>query len=156
MLASFLSQHAVGDIGLYLCFLLGQFLFILKRSASAIRNPANPIKTRRDFVYRNWDVLSVRAAIEGLGIFYPYRHFGIVGILGWFHIVAPQWVSFLFGSGEASGAVVTIAVGYAADSALDAFSQWSKLPAWVAKWMKENIPQAPIASGSALIGGGTK
>lgn len=148
MFAAFLSQHAMGDIGLYLCFLCGQFLFILKRSASAIRNPANPIKTRRAFIYVNWDVLSIRAAIEGLVVFYPWRHIGLATILSWFHIDASTgWLSVLVSNGEASGAIAAIALGYAADSTLDAISQWSKLPAWVAKWMKENIPPAPIASG---------
>jgi hypothetical protein len=146
MFAALLSQHAIGDVGLYLCFLLGQFLFILKRAASAIRNPVNPIKSRRQFIRANLDVLSIRAALEGLIIYYPWRHIALATILGWFHIDATSgWPSEIIGTGIANGLVAAIGLGYASDSALDGLSQWSKLPAWLSRWMKENIPPVPAS-----------
>jgi hypothetical protein len=147
MIAALLSQHTIGDIGLWACFVLGQLLFVLKRAASAIRNPANPIKTRKDFIWKNWDVLSIRAAIECLVVFYPWRHIALATILSWFHIDASSgWLSEIISTGGASGPIAAIALGYASDSTLDALSQWSKLPAWLARWMRENIPPAPPAS----------
>jgi len=146
MVGAFLSQHALGDITFYFCFLFGQFLFGLKRSASAIRNPANPIKTRWAFFYVNWDVLSVRAAIEGLTIYYPWRHIPLSTLLGWFQIALPAWIQTLVNEGDAGGPIAAVALGYIADSALDGLSMWSKLPAWLSHWIKENIPAAPPAT----------
>jgi hypothetical protein len=143
-LAAFLSEHTIGDIGFYICFLAGQFLFMLKRAASCVRNPANTIKTRRQFFYVNWDVLSIRAAIESLVIYYPWRHLGIGMILGFFNIdTSAGWLHTLLGTGVGAGPIAAIALGYGADSGLDAISQYKRVPDWLQRWIKENIPPAP-------------
>lgn len=141
-----LSTHAIGDIGFYLCFIFGQFLFVLKRSASAIRNPNNVIKTRRQFFFVNWDVLSVRAAIEALMIYYPWRHIPLSTMLAWVHIPVPDWAQTLLTSGVMGDPITAVAIGYVADSVLDALSMSTKIPGWLSRWIKENIPAAPPAS----------
>ena len=78
-----LTQHQLGDLLYYLAFLGGQFLFILKRSAQAIRSKTNPIASRRAYLRANWDVLLIRVAIEA-PIFYGYRHYDANTILGFF------------------------------------------------------------------------
>jgi hypothetical protein len=45
-------------------FILGQLLYLLKRAAYAVRNPNNPTASRRDFLYRNWDVLLFRGGLD--------------------------------------------------------------------------------------------
>lgn len=145
-LAAIPTEHFVGDIGFYLCFVAGQFLFMLKRAASAIRNPTNNIKTRRQFFHINWDILSIRAIVEALVVYYPWRHIGVAAILGLFHIDTSQgWIHILLGTGIGSGAIAAVAIGYASDSGLDGISQYKKLPDWLRRWIAENIPPAPPA-----------
>lgn len=139
-----LSEHSIADVGFYLCFLAGQVLFMLKRAASAIRNPSNPVKTRRGFFFVNWDVLSIRAAFETLFIYYPWRHLGIAMILSLFNVdVSSGWIHALIGTGIGGGPIAAVAIGYAADSVLDGASQKPGVPAWVKRWLAENIPAAP-------------
>jgi hypothetical protein len=143
-LAAFISEHAVGDIGFYMCFLMGQFLFMLKRASSAIRSTTNPIKTRRQFFYVNWDVLSVRAAVEAIAVYYPWRHLGIGMILGFLNFnTSTGWIHTVLGTGVGSGAIAAIAIGYVADSGFDGVSQSKRVPEWLKRWVKENIPPPP-------------
>jgi hypothetical protein len=57
---------------LWVAFMAGQLLNVLKQAAMAIRNPHNPVKTRRDYVYRNWDILVLRGAV-GVLLFWTYK-----------------------------------------------------------------------------------
>jgi hypothetical protein len=136
-----IPSHFTQDLLLYICFIAGQLLFILRRAGLAIRSLTNPIKTRRQFLYENWDKLLVRALAGAVLIYFPWRHISLITILGWLHIDASiGWLAVLVGSGEASGIVATAALGYASDSLLDWLSISPKIPDWLRRWMRENIP----------------
>jgi len=141
-----LSTHAIGDIGFYLCFVAGQYLFVLKRSASAIRNPNNTIRTRKQFFYVNWTPLLVRALVEAVLFYYPWRHIPLPTIVAWFHVALPGWAQTLIAGGMAGDPIAAGALGYVADSLLDGLSVSTKVPGWLSRWIKENIPPAPPAS----------
>ncbi len=53
---------------LWVLFFVGQILHILKRAEFAVRSPANPTKSRLDFLRRNWVAVAVRVAL-GAGAF---------------------------------------------------------------------------------------
>ena len=131
-IAPWLLSHFEWDLALWFCFFLGQCLFVLKRSAMAVRSKINPIKSRRQYLYQNWDILTIRFAIESATIFYPWRHGDLPGIFQ--HFGWTLWFKIPDGAIAASG------LGYLADSGLDWISTFSKAP----QWLKENIPQLPI------------
>lgn len=124
-----LTEHTKWDLILYIPFIIGQALFVLKRASMAFRSPTNPTKSRWAYVTANFDILLIRAALELAFVYYPFRHFGIawiVGFLGWHPAVPIQ-----------GGAVTSFALGYLSDSILD----WIGTQSWVPSWLKENIPQ---------------
>ena len=53
---------------LWVLFLAGQVLHILKRAEFAVRSVANPTKSRLDFLRRNWMAVAVRVAL-GAAVF---------------------------------------------------------------------------------------
>lgn len=117
----------------YLAFVLGQLLFVLKRAASAIRNPNNTIKTRRDYLYANWDMLTIRILLEGV-VFIACWHIGVAKILALFTswqspITFPAIPPFYF------------TLGFFVDSAVDWYAVSSIGPAFLREFVKENIPQ---------------
>src|SRR5262249_21153214 len=69
-----MTEHMRVDVLYWLAFAAGQWLFILKRMALALRSPMNGVKTRKQYLLLNWDVLLIRSALEFVIIFYPYRH----------------------------------------------------------------------------------
>ena len=139
---------------LYPCFVLGQLFFILKRAGSAVRNASNPIKNRREFLYENWDILLGRAVIAAVCVYMPWRYISLATILGWFNINANTgWLAVLIASGATGGFVAVGAIGYASDSILDGISQSPKLPDWVARWAKENIPNIQVYSSHTTASG---
>jgi hypothetical protein len=131
-----MSLHQKQDIAYYLAFLIGQLLFLLKRASSAIRSKSNPIKSRRAFFAQNWDILSIRVALEA-AIFVLVRHVGLSDLIAMFTnwkmpIQLPQ-SGFGFGC-----------MGYAVDSVVDWFAVSSKCPALLQRWIKENIPDVQV------------
>lgn len=133
-----LNQHQLGDLLYYLAFLGGQLLFVLKRSAQAIRSKTNPIKSRHDYLRANWDVLLIRMAIEA-PIFYLYRHYDVNTILAFF----TQWKApFAF----PQGAMASFTLGYLADSLLD----WFGTSKFAPDWLKENIPNILVAESHTI------
>jgi len=137
-----ITPHMSQDLVYYLAFLAGQLLFVLKRSASAIRSKLNPIATRRAFFVANWDLLLIRCALEA-PIFYVYRHYDVNSVLSlfttWqvpFHIPQSAMTAFLF--------------GYLADSLLDWFGASAKAP----EWLKETIPGIQVFA-QHTVGQGT-
>ncbi len=131
------------DVLLYVCFVAGQWLFILKRAGSAIRNPNKLITTRRMFLYHNWDVLTVRAFLEIAFIFYPVRHFTFAQITGFFGWTPSN--SLL--NTVPDSPVSLFVLGYAADSLIDWLSVNPKLPAFVRNFIQENVPDLPNGNG---------
>jgi hypothetical protein len=129
-----LTPHMSQDFLYYFAFLGGQLLFILKRAASAIRSKTNPVKTRRAFIYANWDVLLIRCAIE-FPIYFFFRHYDANSILS----VFTSWrVPFTL----PQGGMMSFSLGYIADSLLDWFGASAKAP----DWLKENIPSVQVFS----------
>jgi len=131
-MSPWLAAHFEWDFVLWLCFFLGQSLFILKRSAMAIRSKTNPLKTRRQYVYRNWDILTIRIAIETVLVYYPWRHGDLPAIFAHFGWSVPFTIP--------NGGFAAAGLGYLSDSAIDWLSTWSKAPMWI----RENVPQLPL------------
>jgi len=129
-----LTPHQVGDVLYYAAFVGGQALFILKRSAQAIRSKTNPISSRTQYVKSNWDVLLIRMAIEA-PIFYIFRHYDTNTVLAFF----TQWrVPFQV----PQGGMTSFLLGYLSDSLLDWFGTSKVAP----EWLKENIPNFQVLS----------
>lgn len=76
-------------LGIWVCFLLGQAVFVLGRASWAIRNPSNPIATRKQFLYLWWDVILFRAVVEA-GIFWIFWFYpGAFTSLA--HLIGKDW-----------------------------------------------------------------
>jgi hypothetical protein len=120
----------------YVAFVLGQLLFVLKRAGSAIRSKTNPIKSRREYIYSNWDVLLIRLMLEGV-VFIACWHIGFTKILSMF----TTWQSpisfpplppfYLF-------------FGFFIDSGLDWYGQSNIGPAFLRQFIKENVPDVQV------------
>lgn len=137
-----LTAHQVNDLLLYLPFLIGQLLYIMKRAGFSMRAGRAP--SRRAYVYQNWDILTFRTALE-IGIYYVVRHYSLVQIIGFFHLNLSgiSWLSFLDSPVESPIALFFVGVG--SDSSVDWAVDWAsrdqntKVPQWVKNWLKENI-----------------
>jgi hypothetical protein len=126
------TLHQMGDLWYYFAFVGGQALFILKRSAQAIRSKTNPINSRGSYLRSNWDVLLIRMAIEA-PMFYLYRHYDVNTILSFF----TSWhAPFVF----PQGAMASFCLGYLSDSLLD----WFGVSKFAPDWLKENIPNVQV------------
>jgi len=131
-----LTPHQDTDFAYWGCFLAGQWLFLLKRMALAVRSPMNALKTRREYIYANWDILLIRTALEFAAFYYPYRHVDVnalVAKLGWpMPFKIPQ------------AAVVAFGLGFIADFLLDWLTMQDKiLGIPMPAWLKETVPQLP-------------
>jgi hypothetical protein len=140
-----LDAHSTQDIVNYAVFLIGQWLFVLKRAGSAIRNPKSTITTRRQYVYHNWDTILIRGAIEAAAIFYPLAHFSIAQIAGFFALTVPAALG-----GSLSGVVGFFFAGFGSDSFLDWLVVSGKLPSFIANFIKENVPTLPPNGNGAV------
>jgi hypothetical protein len=116
----------------YVGYVLGQLLFVLKRAASAIRSKTNPIRTRRAYIYANWDVLTIRLMLEGV-VFVLCWQVGFTKILALF----TSWQSPIK---FPASPVFYFAFGFFIDAALDWYGQSSVGPAVVREFVKENVP----------------
>ena len=131
-----MTDHVRVDLLYWLAFFFGQCLFMLKRTALAIRSPMNAMRSRTEYIQRNWDVLLIRTALEFALIFWPYRHVPIASLLaftGWnMPFAVPQ------------SAVVSFFLGFISDAMMDWLAlQDSFLKFPIPSWIKETIPQLP-------------
>jgi hypothetical protein len=140
-----LSPHHTQDIVNYLFFLIGQWMFILKRASSAIRNPEKAISNRREYVYHNWDIILIRGAFEVILIFLPSAHVSPDAIAGWFGMTIPAALS-----GVVSGVGGFVGLGFSADAILDWVAVSGKLPVFLQNWLKENVPSLPVSTKDGL------
>lgn len=129
-----LDPHLQSDVLNYVVFLAGQFLFLLKRAGSAVRNPATNITRRRDYFKLNVDTFFIRLAFE-LPLFYAYRHYGFANLTSWMGWTPPSWFTV------PNNPMVAFFLGYAADSMLDWISLSQKLPSFLRSWISENVPK---------------
>lgn len=125
------TSHVLADVIYYLAFVAGQGLFVLKRAAMAIRSKTNPIATRRAFLYTNWDVLLIRAALE-MPVFWIWRHKALGSVAAFLGLAIPDKFSLPVNP------LVAVMLGYMADSLLDWASTSSKVPSII----RENIPRS--------------
>ncbi len=107
-----ISDHLKWDAVFWLPFFFGQSLFILKRMALAVRSPLNPLKSRKEYLKLNWDVLLIRSALEFAVVYFPYRHVPMDTFTATLHIPfhIPQ-----------DSAVVSFLLGFLSDSTMDWF-----------------------------------
>ena len=141
-----ISTHLQGDLAYYLMFFLGQCLYILKRAAMAIRSKTNPIKSRRDFVTTNWDILTIRIILE-FPIYFIWRHYTMAQIMTWFHLT--MTFPFLNGSSQ-GGPFAYFILGFASDTIADWISTSDSIPGWLKGWIKEQIPEVPTYNAPAV------
>lgn len=114
----------------------GQFLFMLKRAGSAVRSPIVVYKNKWQFFKGNWDTILIRAIFE-FPFFYAWRHYSLAQIVSFTGWVMPT------GWALPDNPFTALVLGYAADSLLDWFAMWKRLPAWLRKWLNENVPHLP-------------
>ena len=113
---------------IWVLYLLGQFVHILKRAGMAVRSKSNCIRSRIEFIAFNWDVLLIRVVLCA-GLF-------------WVLVTNPRGLTRIFmllGAGITADISVdfgtALIFGYFADSILDwvvsriPFLQ-KELPAW--------------------------
>jgi hypothetical protein len=117
---------------LWLMFLAGQGVHILKRAGMCVRSPANAVTSRRQFVRLHWDALLIRGALCA----------GIFAVA----LDEPALLSRLAGAMGVSADLslrmnpgTSLVFGYFADSVLD--------------WLASHIPvlqrEVPTVAGSA-------
>lgn len=95
------------------------------------------MRTRRQYVRLNWDILGIRSALEFVFVFTPYRHVPLdrlTAALPWhlpFNI--PQ-----------DSLAFCILLGYLSSSMMDSAAMQEKLFGFpIPGWVKETIPQIP-------------
>jgi len=142
-----LSPHSIEDLLLYIPFLAGQGVYILKRAGFSMR--AGRAKTRRQYVYQNWDIIAFRSVLEFLFIFMPVRHYSPAQLLGVFHIdiTGVSWLSFMQNAVSSPWSLLGLGIG--SDGMFDWLVDWAsrspKVPAAVKAWLTENVPPMPMA-----------
>lgn len=139
--AVIVTAHFRWDVILWLVFFCGQCVYILKRAAMAIRSKTNPIKSRRAFLYANWDILAIRSTVEFILIFYPLRHLNMGTLASLMHFTLPSWIP----TDGHLGAWGFFACGIASDVLLDWIGENDKVPNVIRQFIKENVPNVPAA-----------
>lgn len=139
MHASLISAHAKGDIFLYLIFLAGQILYILKRADMAVKSKTHPVKSKGEFIADNWVPLLIRVSFESI-FFWVWRHVSFAVITGWLHLTAiiPDAAAAAYTSPWGA-----FALGFSADCLLDWASTSPKVPQVIRNWISEEIPIPP-------------
>lgn len=140
-----LTEHQIQDALLYVPFLIGQLLYVLKRASFSMRG--GRAKTRRAYIYQNWDILIFRSVLEFIFIFMPIRHYSPAQLLGFFHVDVSGITSLSLES-PVSSPVSILFAGIAADGWLDWFVDWAsrspKIPQPIRNWLSENIQSIPL------------
>lgn len=136
---SLLTEHQRWDAIYYTAFFGGQMLFLLKRIGLAIRSPMNLLKTRRQYVRLNWDILLNRTILEFAIVYYPFRHIDINTLFGMFGWNMPFHVP--------NSAISFFLLGYLSDSLMDWFAMQDKLMGIkIPDIVKETVPHLPEAA----------
>lgn len=143
-----MTAHHEEDLVLYLPFLFGQLIYIVKRAGFSMR--AGRATSRWGYVYQNWDIILFRSALEFCLIFMPIRHFAPAQMLSFLHIDVS---GFSWGADLAtpvSSPAATLFAGIGADGAFDWLIDWAsrspKVPPVVKNWLTENV--TPLAAKS--------
>jgi hypothetical protein len=118
----------MAEAALYVVFVCGQALYVLKRMSFAVRAPENPIKRRREYLYRNWDVIVIRGLLE-LPIFLAWWN----GQLGTYITNHTGWTIPAF---LQAGPVSAFILGYFSDAMLD----WGMTSKFMPDFFKRGIP----------------
>lgn len=134
--ASLVTGHFQKDVVYQLPFILGQMLYMLRRSGIAIRSKINPMSSRKEYFKQNWDMLLYRGAL-GLGLVYwPFRHYDVgAWIQQVSHGILPLDLPQV--------PMVFFLLGIVSDSILDWISTWKRIPVLnlpMPSWLKETIP----------------
>lgn len=69
-----LSTHHIEDSEYLAYFAIGFAMNVLRRMSFVIRSKNNPFKTRRAYLYTNWDILLYRLVFDSAVIFGTFRH----------------------------------------------------------------------------------
>jgi hypothetical protein len=124
--------HLDWSLLLYVPFLIGQILFILKLAATRIQSDVSGITTYWQYIKANVITIAVRIGLQ-LPIYWFLQHADL--LVSEYHYTLPFTVP--------RGAISCFIVGYFASSILDWFSMLQKVPfvGWaIPNWVKDNIP----------------
>lgn len=138
-----MSTHHLHDLLLYIPFLIGQMLYILKRAGFSMR--AGRATTRRAYFYQNWDILIFRGGITLL-IYGAARHYALGDLLRLFHVDLSGVGWFTALNTPINSPLAFFGLGIGADSLVDWGVDWAsrdtntKVPAWIKTWLRENVP----------------
>src|SRR5271155_5072306 len=134
-LFSLITPHQLQDFVYWLAFFFCQLLLFLKRPGVATRKLTNPTKSRWQYLRNNWVTLLIRTVIEFVLIFYPYRHFSMGAIAGWFGWHLPFDVP--------QSGFGAFCLGFLSDGLLDWLGTLQTIPKTniaIPAWIKEQIP----------------
>lgn len=141
-----IQPHQLEDLLLYIPFLFGQLIYIMKRAGFSVRAGRSP--SRWKYITLNWDIILFRTVLEFLLVFMPARHYSPSQILSLFHIDIGNvsWLSFF--NNPMSSPASLLAAGIAADGIFDWIVDWAsrspKVPQAIKNWLTENVPPLPL------------
>lgn len=143
-LMTMISGHHLEDLLLYVPFVLGQLVYIMKRAGFSMR--AGRCSSRRQYVYQNWDILAFRSVLELILIYMPIRHYSPEQLLGLLHIDISGIKLLAAFQNPVSSPISLLAAGIASDGLFDWIVDWasrsSKVPQGIKNWLTENVPPA--------------
>lgn len=150
MMAGFgITQHHVADILLYITFLAGQLVYIMKRAGFSMR--AGRAKSRWSYVTQNWDILAFRIVLQFILIYMPARHFAPSTVLGLVHIDVSNITSLHALTTPISSPEAMLGIGVGSDGLFDWLVDWisrsPKVPDVIKAWLTENVPPTPLVNG---------
>ena len=135
------TAHQIEDLEAYLCFIFGQFLFVLKRAGSAVMNPNTAAKSVWQYIGQNWVRVLVRMIFELATVFSLFRHYTIADLLQKFGVnTSAGWLSIFAAIPTSIWSLM--ALGYMSDSLFDWITRNPKLPKILRDWFAENVPPA--------------
>ncbi len=135
-----MSLHHWGDLIYWAFFFLGECLWVLVCAAAAIRSKSNPLKTRREYLARNWDIYLIRFAVE-IAFYAIWRHVALNTVAAFVHF--PYQIPPEMGGAGAGGPLAAFFLGFGADSLIGLASHWNRLPEQLRSWIQERIPDVP-------------
>jgi hypothetical protein len=135
-----MNHHLMWDLIAYGCYLLGQFLFLLKRAHSALANKSTAVTSIGSYFKYSWAPIVIRVLLEA-PLFYVLRHYpaALTYLVGMWGLTIPASVSL------PNNPITSFLAGYAVDSLVDWASVSPKVPAVIRGWLKENVPTLDMA-----------
>lgn len=131
-----MSQHHLWDLINGGIFLVGICLFFLAKSGALMRQ--GKLKTRREFLYENWDSMLIRVCVFDSMVFWGWRHVDFQAVLKNYHIsplvpIAPWFNSW----------IAALVVGFFSDAIVAWALSSSLIPVGIRTVLNDELPPLP-------------